>query len=96
MKEYTVVLHYSVRVQAEDEDTAEDKAWSLLGEANPMTNDDFSCTVDEIVDTWATAENGNHWCVDCEEEVDPDEVCGNREFSEPRCEDCYETHKYRS
>ena len=48
MKEYSVVLHYSVRVQAEDEETAEDKAWSLFGEANPTTNDDFSCTVDEV------------------------------------------------
>jgi hypothetical protein len=47
-KEYSVVLHYSVRVQAEDEETAEDMAWSLLGEANPMTNDDFSCTVEEV------------------------------------------------
>jgi hypothetical protein len=34
--------------------------------------------------------------VDCEEEVDPDEVFGSREYSEPRCEDCYETHRYRS
>ncbi len=48
MKEYSVVFHYSVRVQAEDEETAEDMAWSLLGEANPTTNDDFSCTVDEV------------------------------------------------
>jgi hypothetical protein len=34
--------------------------------------------------------------VDCEEEVDPDEVLGSPEYSEPRCEDCYETHRYRS
>ena len=95
-KEYSVVFHYSVRVEAEDEDTAEDMAWSLLGEANPMTNDDFSCSVEPIVDVWDTNENGNHICVDCETEVDPDEVCGNREFSDPRCEDCYDTHKYRS
>lgn len=96
MKEYKVVLHYSVQVQAEDEETAESEAWSLLGEANPMTSDDFSCTVDEIVDEWTLNENGNHICVDCETEVDPDETFGNREWSDPRCEDCYDTHRYRS
>jgi hypothetical protein len=45
---------------------------------------------------WTLNENGNHICVDCETEVDPDETFGNREWSDPRCEDCYDTHKYRS
>ena len=94
MKEYNVVFHYSVRVEADDEDDAQDKAWSEFGEANPSSGDNFACTVDEIVDVWDTNEEGNHICVDCETEVDPDEVCGNREFSDPRCEGCYDTHRY--
>jgi hypothetical protein len=94
MKEYNVVFHYSVRVEADDEDDARDKAWSEFGEANPSSGDNFACTVEAIEDVWDTNENGNHICVDCETEVDPDEVCGNREFSEPRCEGCYDTHRY--
>ena len=47
-KEYSVVFHYSVRVQAEDKYDAEDMAWSLLGAADPAINDDFSCTVEEV------------------------------------------------
>ena len=94
MKEYNVVFHYSVRVEADNEDDARDKAWSEFGEANPSSGDNFACTVEAIVDTWDTNEDGNHICVDCETEVDPDEVCGNREFSDPRCEGCYDTHRY--
>jgi hypothetical protein len=94
MKEYNVVFHYSVRVEADDEDDAQDKAWSEFGEANPSSGDNFACTVEAIEDVWDTNEDGNHICVDCETEVDPDEVCGNREFSEPRCEGCYDTHRY--
>lgn len=48
MKEYNVVFHYSVRVEADDEDDAQDKAWSLFGEANPSTGDNFACTVEEV------------------------------------------------
>ena len=48
MKEYNVVLRYSVRVEAEDEDTAKSTAWSLFGEANPRIVDNFSCTVEEV------------------------------------------------
>jgi hypothetical protein len=96
MKEYNVVFHYSVRVEADDEDDARDKAWSEFGEANPSSGDNFACTVEAIEDVWDTNEDGNHICVDCESEVDPDETFGNREFSEPRCEDCYDTHRYRS
>jgi hypothetical protein len=96
MKEYNVVFHYSVRVEADNEDDAQDKAWSEFGEANPSSGDNFACTVEAIEDVWDTNEDGNHICVDCETEVDPDEVCGNREFSDPRCEGCYDTHRYRS
>ena len=51
---------------------------------------------EEAVDQWDTNKDGNHICVDCETEVDPDETFGNREWSDPRCEDCYDTHRYRS
>jgi hypothetical protein len=51
---------------------------------------------EQTVDEWTLNENGNHICVDCETEVDPDETFGNREWSDPRCEDCYDTHRYRS
>jgi hypothetical protein len=43
---------------------------------------------------WDTDENGNHTCVDCMDEVTPDEVLGDRKFGEPRCEGCYDTYKY--
>ena len=95
-KEYNVVFHYSVRVEADDEDTAEDTAWEMFATADPTNADEFACTVEPIVDVWDTNEDDNHTCVDCESEVDPDETFGNREFSEPRCEDCYDTHRYRS
>jgi hypothetical protein len=99
MKEYNVVFHYSVRVEADDEDDAQDKAWLEFSEGNPSSGDNFASTVEEIeaiVDEWSLNENGNHVCVDCETEVDPDEVFGNPEWSDPRCEDCYDTHRYRS
>ena len=47
-KEYSVVFHYSVRVEADDEDDAQDKAWSEFGEANPSSGDNFACTVEEV------------------------------------------------
>ena len=48
MKEYNVVFHYSVRVEADDEDDAQDMAWSEFGEANPSSGDNFACTVEEV------------------------------------------------
>jgi hypothetical protein len=48
MKEYNVTFYYSVRVTAENEDDAEDMAWSAFGEANPASGDEFVCTVDEM------------------------------------------------
>jgi hypothetical protein len=48
MQEYNVVFHYSVRVEAEDTDTAEDMAWKLFGESDPTNADEFACTVEEV------------------------------------------------
>jgi hypothetical protein len=47
MKEYNVVFHYSVRVEADDEDDAQDKAWSEFGVVRYARGDDFACTVEE-------------------------------------------------
>jgi hypothetical protein len=47
MKEYNVVFYYSVRVTAEDEEDAEDMAWSAFGAVDPSVPDDFVCTVEE-------------------------------------------------
>ena len=94
MKEWNIVFHYSVRVEADNEDDAQEKAWSLFGEANPSTGDNFACTVEPIADAWDTDERGKYTCVDCEE-LFPEELgFGNREYSDPRCEDCYDTHRY--
>lgn len=95
MKEYKVTFTYAVKVQAENEGEANDMAWKLFAYADPANADTFMCFV-EAVDVWDTNEDGNHTCVDCESEVDPDETFGNREFSDPRCEDCYDTHRYKS
>ena len=48
MKYYRVGIFASVNVEAENEDDAEDMAWSAFGEANPASGDDFVCTVDEM------------------------------------------------
>ena len=48
MKEYNVTFYYSVRVTAENEDDAEDMAWSAFGKADhTASGDDFVCTVEE-------------------------------------------------
>ena len=46
-KEYSVVFHYSVRVEAEDEDDAQDKAWVLYGD-DDCPQENFACTVEEV------------------------------------------------
>ena len=48
MKEYNVVFHYSVRVEADDEDTAENMAWKEFGQSDPTNMDEFVCTVEEM------------------------------------------------
>lgn len=94
-KEYSVVFHYSIRVHAEDEDTAEDMAWEMFGKGlDPTNTDDFACTIDEVVDVWATDEDGNYTCVYCTDSVPEEEVLGSREHGEPLCEGCYDRYKY--
>ena len=95
MKEYNVVLRYSVRLEAEDEDSAKSTAWLLFGEANPRIVDNFSCTAEQMTDLWAKTDMGNYTCVDCEDPVSEEAVLGDRNYGEPRCEGCYEDHKYR-
>jgi hypothetical protein len=94
MKKYSVTFHYSVEIEAEDEATAEEQAWSKFGNPEPKSNDDFVCIVNEMKDIWATNEEGDYTCVDCHDPVSDEAVFGHRKFGEPRCEDCYETHKY--
>lgn len=48
MKEWNVVFHYSVRVEADDEDTAENMAWKEFGQSDPTNMDEFVCTVEEM------------------------------------------------
>lgn len=44
MNKYKVVFHYSIDINAEDEETAQDLAWSAFG--NPdLNNDYFSITI---------------------------------------------------
>jgi hypothetical protein len=94
MGKYKVVFSYSVEVEAEDERGAEDMAWELFGKGlDPTNTDDFACIVDEVEDVWDTNENGNHTCVDCMDEVSPDDVLGHSKWGEPRCEGCYENWK---
>lgn len=45
-------------------------------------------------DIWVLTTDGNYTCADCDTEVTPNETYGNREYSEPRCLDCYETNRY--
>ena len=49
---------------------------------------------EELDPVWCVNEDGNHTCVDCMDEVTPEEVLGDRTFGEPRCEGCYDTYKY--
>ena len=48
MKEWNVVFHYSIRVEADSEDNAQDKAWLEFGEANPNSGYNFVCSVEEV------------------------------------------------
>lgn len=47
MKTYKVVFHYSVEVEAGDDEQAEDLAWDLFVEDDPTNADYFSATVEE-------------------------------------------------
>jgi hypothetical protein len=50
MKKYSVTFHYSVEIEAEDEATAEEQAWSKFGNPDFTSNDDFSTTVEEKIE----------------------------------------------
>jgi hypothetical protein len=50
MKKYSVTFHYSVEVEAEDRDKAEEMAWSKFGNPDFTSNDDFSTTVEEKIE----------------------------------------------
>jgi hypothetical protein len=94
MGKYKVVFSYSVDVEAEDGRDAEDMAWELFGKADPSNTDEFACTVEYTVDPWATDSHGYYTCVDCDDDVTPDAVLGDRKFGEPRCEGCYDSYRY--
>jgi len=48
MKEYNVVFCHSVRVQADDEDAAEELAWAEFATVDITNADDFPCMVEEM------------------------------------------------
>jgi hypothetical protein len=48
MKTYNVVFCFSVRVEAEDQEAAADKAWESFATANPNNYDDFALTAEEM------------------------------------------------
>lgn len=62
MQEYNVVFHYSVRVEADSEESAEDMAWIEFGNADPTNAKDFACTVEEIDEPtyWSDLANMTH------------------------------------
>lgn len=93
MKEYKFTFTYAVKVKAEDKDEASSIAWRMFGDANPDNADTFLCEVHEV-SVWDTDEDGDYTCVDCGDAVSEDEVLGHRKFGEPRCEGCYDKHKY--
>lgn len=43
---------------------------------------------------WVKTDMGNYECVDCCDPVSEEEVFGHRLFGEPRCEGCFDEHKY--
>ena len=43
---------------------------------------------------WTPNADGDIVCVDCEEAFEKQDIYGDPEWSDPRCLDCYETHRY--
>jgi hypothetical protein len=43
---------------------------------------------------WTPTAEGYITCVDCDEEYEKQDIYGDPEWSEPRCLDCYEAHRY--
>jgi hypothetical protein len=48
MKEYNAVFCYSIIVEAEDEESAQDTAWLVFGNSSPVFSKDFACVVEEM------------------------------------------------
>jgi len=47
-----------------------------------------------IDDPWTPQEDGTIICVDCEANYVKEEIFGDPQWSDPRCGDCYDSHKY--
>lgn len=45
-------------------------------------------------DPWALTKDGYIVCVDCDEEYEKQDIYGDPQWSDPRCLDCYESHRY--
>lgn len=43
---------------------------------------------------WTPEEDGTIICVDCDENYEADKIYGDKQWSDPRCLDCYESNKY--
>jgi hypothetical protein len=72
---------------------------SVLQDINADCDEGWSVSYQDgevYADAWTPDEEGDYMCFDCHEFVSEDDVLGSREYSEPRCGDCYETHRYRS
>jgi len=48
MRTFNIVFCYSVRVEAEDQETAVDKAWESFATANPTNYRDFAMTIEDM------------------------------------------------
>lgn len=46
------------------------------------------------LDPWTPKEDGTIICVDCEANYVKEEIFGDPQWSDPRCGDCYDSHKY--
>lgn len=71
---------------------------SYVADVVRATGRDFTTKETDLLcpDPWAPTEDGYIMCVDCDEEFEKQDICGDPQWSDPRCLDCYETHKYRS
>ena len=43
---------------------------------------------------WTPNADGDIVCVDCEEAFEKQDILGDPQWSDPRCLDCYEAHRY--
>ena len=47
-----------------------------------------------LTNPWTPNEDGDIICVDCDEAFEKQDIYGDPQWSDPRCLDCYETHRY--